>query len=144
MADSTWEQRVRVLNRSGYARYDERTSAMLGDTVEHLLKEYDGDLRKLRDRAARDPKRERERLEEFKGIGDVGADIFFREVQLVWDEMYPFADDRVLDAARRLKLGGSARELERLVGSRRDYVRLVAGLMRVKLEDEFEEVREAA
>ena len=103
-----------------------------------------GDLRKLRARAERDPERERELLKEFKGIGDVGAGIFLREVQVAWDELYPFADDRVLDAARRLKLGGSAREIERLAGSRRDYVRLVAGLMRVRLQKDFAEVREAA
>jgi hypothetical protein len=50
----------------------------------------------------------------------------------------------VLDAARRLKLGDSAREIARLARSRRDYVRLVAGLMRVKLGKDFAEVREAA
>ena len=144
MTESTWRQRVRVLDRSGYARYDERTATMLADTADYLVAEYDGDLRKLRARAERDPERERELLKEFKGIGDVGAGIFLREVQVAWDELYPFADDRVLDAARRLKLGGSAREIERLAGSRRDYVRLVAGLMRVRLQKDFAEVREAA
>ena len=31
MAASTWEERTRLLNRSGYARYDESTSRRLGD-----------------------------------------------------------------------------------------------------------------
>src|SRR5262245_21970649 len=30
MRASTWEERVRVLNHNGYARYDESTSRMLG------------------------------------------------------------------------------------------------------------------
>jgi hypothetical protein len=40
---ATWEQRVRVLNRSGYARYDESTSRMLGDTCTLLLERWRGD-----------------------------------------------------------------------------------------------------
>lgn len=31
LADSTWSQRAKVLNESGYARYDERTAATLGE-----------------------------------------------------------------------------------------------------------------
>src|SRR5919204_3314586 len=41
---ATWAQRVRVLNRSGYARYDESTSRMLGEDCELLLERYRGDL----------------------------------------------------------------------------------------------------
>jgi hypothetical protein len=40
--------------------------------------------------------------EEFKGIGDAGADIFCREVQIVWDELYPFADRKALATASKL------------------------------------------
>lgn len=144
MHDSTWRQRTNVLNRSGYARYDERTSTMLGDTAAHIVEEYGGDLRKLRDRAERQPDRERQLLKEFKGIGDTGADVFFREVQLVWDELYPFADRAVLEAARQLQLGGDPQTLTRLVGSRREFVRLVAALMRVRLEGASEEIKKAA
>jgi hypothetical protein len=38
LGGATWAQRVRVLNRAGYARYDESTSRMLGDTCAVLLK----------------------------------------------------------------------------------------------------------
>src|SRR6266536_2400960 len=47
LAGSTWEERVRVLDRSGYARYDERTATMLGQASELLLERYGGDLRAL-------------------------------------------------------------------------------------------------
>ena len=87
-----------------------------------LLDRYQGDLRKLREAAGRDPQEERRLLEEFKGIGDVGADIFMREVQLVWDELYPFADRRGLSAAARLGLGDSAQALSAFV-DRADFPR---------------------
>src|SRR5438105_2517116 len=44
MAAATWEDRVRTLNQSGYARYDERTSTSLEQTSRLLLDKYHGDL----------------------------------------------------------------------------------------------------
>ena len=143
MAEATWEQRTRTLNQAGYARYDESTSRMLGDTAEMLLDKYGGDLRKLRDAAARDPGRERALLKECKGIGEVGADIFCREAQVAWDELFPFADRRALEAARRLGLEGDAETLAGRV-SRKDYPRLLAALVRTGLANDFDEVLEAA
>jgi len=143
MADSTWERRAQVLNASGYARYDERTAAMLGDVVERLNDQYGGDLRRLRDAAERDPAAERRLLTELRGIGDVGADIFFREAQAAWDELRPFADRRALETARRLGLPRDADGLAGLV-SRADFPRLVAALVRTGLEHDEDAVRAAA
>ena len=143
MAAASWEQRTRTLNQAGYARYDESTSRMLGDTAEMLLDKYQGDLRQLRAAAERDPQRERALLKECKGIGDVGADIFCREAQLVWDELFPFADRRALQAAGRLGLDDDAGRLARRV-SRKDYPRLLAALVRTGLARDFDEVLEAA
>jgi hypothetical protein len=143
MTDASWEQRTRTLNQAGYARYDESTSRMLGDAAQMLLEKYKGDLRKLRDAAAKDPRRERALLKECKGIGDVGADIFCREAQLAWDELFPFADRRALEAARRLGLEDDAGKLARRV-SRQDYPRLLAALVRTGLARDFDQVLEAA
>lgn len=137
MADSTWEQRTQVLNSSGYARYDESTSRMLGDSVEILMDKYGGDLRRLREAARRDPGDERKLLKEFKGIGEVGADIFFREVQTAWDELFPFADRRALEAAKRLQLEEDAASLAGQV-RREDFPRLVAALVRVSLSRDYD------
>ncbi|TWT90370.1 hypothetical protein Mal64_07590 [Pseudobythopirellula maris] len=134
MARSTWEQRARALNESGYARYDESTSRMLGEVCEHLQKVYGGDLRGVREQAERDPQEQRELLKEFKGIGEVGADIFFREVQLVWDEQAPFADARALRAASRLGLASDAQGLKWLV-DKKELPRLVVALVRLESED---------
>jgi endonuclease III len=143
LADSTWEQRVEQLNDAGYTRYQERTATMLGDTADFLLERYGGDLRRLRDEADGDPGRERELLHEIKGLGDVGIDIFFREAQVVWDELFPFAGDRALDAAQKLGLRRDPDALVDLVGRRR-FPQLVAGLVRVGLEDGYADVRDAA
>ncbi len=143
LADATWKERVRALNASGYARFDERTATMLGETCEILLDRYGGDLRRLREEAGREPERERSLLKELKGIGDVGVDIFFRETQAAWDELRPFASGRPLDAAKRLDLGRDAEALADLV-SERDLPRLVTALVRTELADDYDGVREAA
>jgi endonuclease III len=144
MAGSTWRQRTDILNASGYARYDESTSRMLGETADLLADRYGGDLRKLRAQANGDVAKLRRLLTECKGIGDTGANIFLREVQAVWDEVYPFADDRTLKTARRLGLKGDAEALASEV-SKRDFPRLVAALVRAGLagDDEIEAIRDA-
>lgn len=136
MAKTTWEQRVEVLDRAHYVRYDYSTATYLGDTTNLLLDRYKGDLRKLREAAERRPDRERQLLKEFKGIGDVGCDIFFREAQAVWGELYPFADRRALRSAQQLELGSTPAELARLVRAE-DFVRLVGALARCDLEKRY-------
>jgi len=139
MAGTTWEQRVAVLDRAGYARYDESTARYIGDTTDLLIERYGGDLRRLRAAAGRDPARERTLLKACKGIGDVGADIFCREAQLAWEELYPFAGRKALETARRLGLGDDAVALATLV-DRRDLPRLLSGLVRVGLRHEIDTV----
>ncbi len=139
MAAATWEERVNVLNRAGYARYDESTSRMLGETAAHLMERWHGDLRRLRDEAGRDPGEERKFLKEFKGMGDVGVDIFMREAQAVWDEIYPFADRKARHAAAALDLPEDAEGLSKLV-SREDFPRLVAALVRTELAHDHDAV----
>ncbi|TPW29873.1 hypothetical protein [Pararhizobium mangrovi] len=143
LVDSHWEDRVRTLNHAGYARFDERTASMLHDATSTLLDDYRGDLRVLRDDAGYDPQAERERLKAFKGLGDVGVDIFFREAQISWDELYPFADKKALKAAGRLGLPASTKGLARLV-DRTDFPRLVAALVRTDLSKDYETIEAEA
>jgi len=143
MAESTWEERVKVLNAHGYARYDESTARMLGEDADMLLEKYDGDLRNLREEAARDPDAERKLLKQFKGVGDVGAAIFCREAQTAWGELHPFADRKALASAKKLGLPDDAEGLSKLVGAA-DFPRLAAALVRCDLEKDHEAVRDAA
>lgn len=143
MAASRWEDRAATLNRAGYARYDERTATMLGDTAQALLDNYRGNVREVRNAAGRDPAQERKLLKQFKGLGDTGVDIFFREIQNLWTEIAPFADRKALQAARKLRLPGNAKELSRLV-PRRELPRLLAALVRCDLRNDHKTVLEAA
>lgn len=139
MADSSWEERVEALNAGGYTRYQERTASMLGDVAQFVGEEYDHDLRRLRREADRDPGSERARLKELKGIGDVGADIFFREIQTAWTEWQPFADEAALDAAKELGIGSSAEDLVDQVGQKQ-LPKLLAALVRADQADELEQI----
>lgn len=143
MARSSWQARVRVLNDAGYARFDEKTSTMLGDASNLLIERYGGDLRRLRQRAERKPAEERRLLEEINGIGDVGVDIFFRDVQAAWPELRPFADRKALDGAGRIGLPARAADLAELVGEQ-DFPRLVTALVRMELAGDSDQVVAAA
>jgi hypothetical protein len=114
MADAAWRDRVAVLHDAGYTRYQERTASML---------------------AGRDPAAERKLLKQFKGMGDVGVDVFFREVQAVWDELRPFFDERARAGAARLGLPKDPAKLAELVPAA-DLTRLSAALVRVELDDD--------
>jgi endonuclease III len=140
MVATTWEQRVQALDEGGYVRYDERNSTMLGEAAEMLLDLYQGDLRNLREAAERDPARERKLLDQFKGVGDVAVNIFFREAQLAWQELFPFADEKALASAKKLGLPTDSQKLAALVRTRRDFVRLVSALVRVQLEHKHDEI----
>lgn len=145
MLGSTWEDRAATLNASGYARYDERTATMLGDTSALLIDRYAGDLRGLRDEAERDPTKERRLLQQFSGIGPVGAAIFAREAQLVWDELLPYADDKALSVAERLGLGTDPDALYQQVGGdATQFTALVAALVRAGLRDDVDDIHRAA
>ncbi|WP_319519618.1 hypothetical protein [uncultured Martelella sp.] len=144
MAATSWAERVKVLNENGYARYDESTARYLADTLDLLKDEYGGDLRRLRDKAGRDPAEQRKRLKAFKGIGETGADIFFREVQIAWEEHYPFCDARAAKAAESLGLPGDGKNLAALAGSRKALPRLLTGLVRADRDKAKDEILEAA
>lgn len=133
LSNSKWEDRVKVLNAAGYARYDESTARMLGEAADKMLRDYGGDLRRLRSAAGRDPDKERILLKEFKGIGEVGCDIFFRELQDVWEEHYPFMDEKARHAAEQLGLPQQATELAKSV-DRDKFQKLVTALTRYALE----------
>ncbi|WP_460656538.1 HhH-GDP family DNA glycosylase [Kribbella endophytica] len=126
MRDATWQQRVDALGRGHYRRYDERTSTMLAEAAEHLLDHWKGDLRKLHAEAGDEAAELATLLQEFKGIGPAGADIFLREAQAVWPGIAPYVDDRVKQGAKRIGL-----PLTSISGSAEDAAALCAALVRL-------------
>ncbi|MGW0534792.1 endonuclease [Streptomyces sp. NPDC003032] len=133
MTSATWQERVDALGRGGYRRYDERTATQLGDGAELVLREYGGDLRRLRDEAGDDDEVLRRRLQEVPGLGPTGTDIFLREVQRVWPGVAPCLGDKALQGARRLGLPDDPDDLMRLAADA-DPAALAAALVRVALD----------
>ena len=69
-----------------------------------------------------------------QGFGEVAVNIFCREAQEAWKELFPFADDRTLKLAAEHGLPDDAVKLAELVGNdRHKYVRLLAALIRSNL-----------
>jgi hypothetical protein len=133
LRDSTWQQRVDVLGRGGYKRYDESTARYLADGAELLHERYRDDLRRLADEAGRDPAKVRELLTEFPKIGPTGAEIFSREAQAVWPFLRPSFDEKALAAAKKAGLPTDPGKLAGLVKPERAAL-LAAALVRCGLE----------
>ena len=141
--DAGDDRLIEVLTEGGYARYREVTTGYLKETAAWAKEEFDGDLRVLRDRAE-DADDMLEALQGAKGLGEMGAAIFAREAQLVWDVFHPRADGPALDAASDLGLPTDADALSDLAGGREDFTRLMAALTRAALDGPADEVTAAA
>jgi hypothetical protein len=104
MRGASWQERVDALGRGGYRRYDESTATQLGKQADHVLEHYNGDLRCLRPQTHDGLEELRSELTRIPRIGPTGAEIFCREVQVVWPEVAPYFDARALKVARGLGL----------------------------------------
>ena len=141
MRDATWQQRVDALDAANYTRMDEQTATALGEGAEHVLDRWDGDLRTMRRAADGDFPTLKGFLTEMPRLGPVGADIFTREVQLVWPEFRPHLDAKALDGARTLGLPDDPAALADLVPGEK-LASLAAALVRAGRDSEVaDEVR---
>ncbi|WP_280232371.1 endonuclease [Nocardia cyriacigeorgica] len=144
VSDAEWQELVDALGRAHYRRYDESTATRLGANATAVLDRYHGDLRELAAEADHDPTRAAELLQQFQGIGPVGADIFLREVQDIWTWARPHFDERALRGAERVDLPTDPDRLAELA-PRGHTADLAAALVRVTLDDDIaDEVRAAA
>ncbi|MFI6871350.1 endonuclease [Nocardia sp. NPDC050406] len=132
VADADWQELVDALGRAHYKRYDESTATRLGANAAILLDNYHGDLRELAAAAERDPAHLFRLLQQFQGIGPVGADIFLREVQETWTWVRPFFDERARQGAKQLDLPTDADSLADLASGH--DADLAAALVRVTLD----------
>lgn len=65
----------------------------------------DGDLNNLLKKSGNNRDKARGLIKEIKGLGDLGADLFFNNVQSVWPSMAPFVDVRSLQTAEQVGIG---------------------------------------
>jgi len=139
-SNATAEQCRTLLHDNGYEKYDVKTANFLVENGRKCMAEFpNGDINLLRQAANHSPEVERSLIKKFKGVGDGAADIFFREAQLAWPELYPMAvDKKSLKAARLVGLKEDPRWLAELCGNDKAmYVRLIAALVRIDLSRSY-------
>jgi len=99
-----WDGLVEILDAGGYVRYDFKTATKLLEIMKPLKKAYNGDLSNLH-RQASDPRDLEHRIKGLgKGVGDVTANIFLRELRGVWEKADPLPTELVVFASRNLEL----------------------------------------
>ncbi len=121
--DAGWDELVRILDEGGYVRYDFSTATKLLNIMKELKEKY-GSLEKLYAQSKDTPDMVR-RLKEFKGIGDVTAQIFLRELRGVWNVDIPVSN-KASEMAKRLNINLEEFEGEKLT-------RIEAALVKLKL-----------
>ena len=103
----------------------------------------DGDLNNIITKANYNRDQARRLIKEFRGIGDLGVDLFFDSVQYVWPCIAPFIDRRSLRTAEEVGIGTDLDVIYGALG--RDPMvmsKLANGLSRIRLEHKAEEVEE--
>ena len=83
-------------------RYDFSTASNLLKIMEELGKKY-GDLEELH-RESNSPTDLERRLQEFKGVGPVGVNIFLRELRGIWEKAKPKPSQMGIKTANRIGL----------------------------------------
>ena len=135
-------------------QHKEKTASQLGDLVEGV-REINGSVEGLEDLAGLRKQLADIKVEEaqqkvksvlekgIKGVGPMGVSIFLRRVQGDWEEVFPFADERSLEAASEFGLvsgNDGAEELAELIeGDREKFVRLLDILVGIQLEKKMDE-----
>jgi len=97
-----WDLLVQVLDSGGYVRYDFSTASNLLGIMKELKEKY-GDIESLHGKSA-DPRDLEKRLQEFKGVGPVGVNIFLRELRGVWEKAKPEPSKMATKVAHRIGL----------------------------------------
>jgi endonuclease III len=107
--EAGWDRLVEVLDSGGYTRYDFSTATNLLE-IAKVLKEKYGDLERLNAESSSPADLER-RLQEFKGVGPVGVNIFLRELRGIWKKAKPKPSPIAVATAQ--KIGLNPEDVER-------------------------------
>jgi endonuclease III len=98
-----WDRLVEVLDNGGYTRYDFSTAANLLAIAKALEEKY-GSLERLHAESS-SPRDLESRLQEFRGVGSVGVNIFLRELRGIWEKAKPKPSSMAVVTAQRIGLG---------------------------------------
>lgn len=100
--EAGWDRLVEVLDSGGYTRYDFSTATNLLSIMVALKEKY-GDLERLH-RESSSPSDLEGRLQEFRGVGPVGVNIFLRELRGIWEKAKPKPSVIAVVTAQRIGL----------------------------------------
>ncbi len=109
--DAGWDELVRILDEGGYVRYDFSTATKLLNIMKELKEKY-GSLEELYANS-RNTEELKSKLMGFKGIGEVTAQIFLRELRGVWKIDVPVST-KAAEMAERMNIALEGLEGERL------------------------------
>lgn len=100
--DTGWDGLVKILDEGSYTRYDFKTADKLLEVMQNFMEKYNGSLSKLHEEAS-DTRDMENRLKSLgKGIGEVTASIFLRELRGIWRKAAPRPTSLVITAAKKL------------------------------------------
>ncbi len=97
-----WNRLVEVLDSGGYTRYDFSTATKLLGIAKTLKEKY-GSLERLHAESS-SPSDLENRLQEIKGVGPVGVNIFLRELRGIWEKAKPTPSPMAMLTAQRIGL----------------------------------------
>jgi endonuclease III len=98
--EAGWDRLVEVLDSGGYVRYDFSTASNLLGIMKELREKY-GDLENLHRQSSNPVDLER-RLQEFKGVGPIGVNIFLRELRGTWEKAKPKPSKMAVETAQKI------------------------------------------
>lgn len=147
-SDSRWQALM-----DAHTLHKEKSSGQLRDLSELIKAEYgddfeNGELAQFRAKADGDVAALQAQVCQIKGFAEKTCSLFFRRVQLQWTELFPYADDLAIDAAKEMGLEvSSARDLLGLVRThlgnvegeelRRKFIRVLEVLIGKKLDKDI-------
>ena len=114
-----WDRLVQVLDSGGYVRYDFSTASNLLEIMKKLKEEYVG-LEELH-KQSKDSRDLERRLQEFRGVGPVGVNIFLRELRGIWEKAKPKPSKIALQVSHRLGIEDPQKYESALVRLNLDY-----------------------
>jgi endonuclease III len=102
--ETGWDGLVRILDEGSYTRYDFKTADKLLEVTQNLTEDYGGSLDLLHSKASDTRDLEKRVKNLGKGIGDVTASIFLRELRDIWEKAKPDPTSLVVIAAKNLEI----------------------------------------
>ena len=100
--ETGWDGLVRILDEGSYTRYDFKTADKLLEVMQNLMEKYNRSLNLLHSKASNAKDLENGLKDLGKGIGDVTASVFLRELREVWEKAKPNPTSLVVSAAENL------------------------------------------